>query len=123
MPLEVYKFLHHVGLMLTFLSLGGLAAIAMAGEGRGSSRTPFVALHGTGLVIVLIAGFGWAAKAGYGIPVWLFFKVAVWLALGALVVPLRRKPALAKPFLMYVIPALGALAMVVAVWHVSIFNS
>lgn len=59
-----YKFLHHLGLVLTFLSLGGLGALALTGQAQSKARTPFVALHGTGLIIILVAGFGWLAKLG-----------------------------------------------------------
>ncbi len=120
---QVYKFLHHAGLILTFLSLGGLAAYAMLGQAKGAGRGVFVALHGTGLVLVLVAGFGWLAKLGYGLPAWAVVKLLIWAALGAVIVPLKRKPALAKPLVMYAIPALALVAAAVAVWHVQLFGS
>lgn len=118
-----YKFLHHVGLLLTFISLGGLGALALSGQGQSKARAPFVALHGAGLIVILVAGFGWLAKLGYGLPVWAVVKIVIWLALGALVVPLRRKPALAKSITFGLVPALAVTATVIAVWHAAIFGS
>lgn len=118
-----YKFLHHLGLILTFLSLGGLGALALVGQAQTKARTVFVALHGTGLILILVAGFGWMAKLGYGLPSWAIVKLLIWLAFGAMIVPLRRQPALARPLVLFVIPGLGAVAVVIAVWHVQIFGS
>lgn len=118
-----YKFLHHIGLILTFVSLGGLGALALVDQAQSKARSVFVALHGTGLIIILVAGFGLLAKMGLGLPVWAVVKLAIWLALGAMIVPLRRQPQLARPLILFAIPGLAAVAVVVAVWHVSIFGS
>lgn len=118
-----YKFLHHLGLVLTFLSLGGLGALALTGQAQSKARTPFVALHGTGLIIILVAGFGWLAKLGYGLPTWAIVKILVWLALGALIVPLRRQPALARPLTLIAVPSLAAVAVFIAVWHRQLFGN
>lgn len=123
MSAQVYQLLHHFGLILLFLSLGGLAALSLVGEPKAKGRSVFVALHGTGLVLILVAGFGWLAKLGYGLPIWAILKLLVWLALGAIIVPLKRKPALARAFALFVIPGLALFAAVIAVWHVSIFGN
>lgn len=118
-----YKFLHHIGLILTFISLGGLAAHALVGQATAKTRSVFVALHGTGLILILIAGFGWLAKLPYGsLPGWAIVKLLVWVALGAIIVPLKRKPTLAKPIILFVVPGLATLAVVIAVWHVQLFG-
>lgn len=118
-----YKFVHHFGLILLFLSLGGLGGLALVGQAQAKARAVFVALHGTGLVLILVAGFGWLAKLGYGLPAWAVLKLLVWLALGAMLVPLKRRPALAKPLVLFVIPGLAAVAAGVAVWHVALFGN
>lgn len=118
-----YKFLHHLGLFLLFVSIGGLGALAMAGQIQSKARATFVALHGTGLIVVLVAGFGWLAKLDYGLPAWAIAKIAIWLAFGALIVPLRRKPELARTVVLVVAPVLFAAAAGIAVWHVALFGN
>jgi hypothetical protein len=123
MSADFYTFLHHFGLILTFVALGGLGALSLMGQPTAKPRPVFVALHGTGLVLVLVAGFGWLAKLGYGFPAWAIVKLLVWVGLGAIIVPLKRKPALAKPTVMVIVPALALVAVVVGVWHGPLFGS
>jgi len=86
---SAYKIAHIVGLTLVFLGLGAI----MLGA-RDDRRPPRcgVILHGVGLLIMLVGGFGMMARLNivtFPWPGWVFGKVGVWLALGAL-------PALAK---------------------------
>ncbi len=107
--------------MLLFLSLGGLGALALTGQTTSKVRRLFAALHGFGLVVILIAGFGWLAKLGYGFPPWAGIKLVIWLGFGALLVPLKRKPHLARPIILVAIPLMAALAMSIGVWHAFLF--
>lgn len=122
MSILIYKFLHLFGVILLFVSLGGLGALALTDQTTSKARSTFVTLHGVGLLIILVAGFGWLAKMGYGLPIWALIKLAIWLAFGALIVPLKRKPALARPLILFVVPALAALTIGIAVWHAQIFG-
>ena len=118
-----YKFLHHVGLMMLFISLGGLGALALTGQATSKARGTFVALHGVGLIVILVAGFGLLAKLNYGFPVWVVVKLVLWLALGAIIVPLKRSPALARPLTVFAIPLIAAAGIITGVWHQYLFNS
>lgn len=123
MSATFYEYLHHIGLIVSFIAIGGLGALAMTGQNHTKARPPFVAMHGTGLVIILVAGFGWLANLPYGsLPVWAILKLVVWVVLGAIIVPFRRAPGMARPLTVFVVPALALFAAAIGVWHVQIFN-
>ena len=110
----LYKVLHLFGILLLFTSLGTLAAGAKAENG--TLRRIAGAAHGISLVIILVAGFGLLARLGMfgAIPLWAWTKVGLWLLLGLVVLPLRRKPDWAV-WLWVVLPFLGGLAAWLAV--------
>lgn len=88
MPLTFYKLLHLIAMLSALVALGGL----ITGPSPGF-RKALVAVHGTAMLILLVAGFGAHAKLGLdGFPAWLWAKLAIWLVLGAIVVPIRKKP-------------------------------
>lgn len=78
---EFYKILHLIGVITLFAGIGGFLTY-------GSEKAPRAKmvgmLHGIGLVLILISGFGMQAKYGYGFPVWIILKVLLWVGLGAL---------------------------------------
>lgn len=103
---ELYRLLHVVGVVMLFLGLGGMFASE-------AGRTPrlFSVLHGVGLLLMLIAGIGFAHKSGLGWPNWMLAKIAIWVLIGAL-------PALIKKG---VVPRAGAVLLVLplaaaAIW-------
>lgn len=88
MPLTFYKLLHLIAMLSALVALGGLITGPSAGF-----RKALVAVHGTAMLILLVAGFGAHAKLGVdGFPPWLWGKLAIWLVLGGIVVPIRKKP-------------------------------
>ncbi len=114
MPYETYKLLHVVGLLLLFLGMGGLLLGARSEPNRPPKSTTI--LHGLGLVVMLVAGFGMMARLAieWPWPGWLFAKLGVWLAIGALPGLVRRKIIpLALAWL--VAAALGGLAAWLAI--------
>ncbi len=114
MSYDFYRVLHVVGIILLFTSLGTVAAIGAAGDHR--LRKLAVAAHGVAVAILLIAGFGLLAKLKMfgAFPVWVWFKLGIWLLLALAVVPLRRKPEWSA-VLWLVMPVLGAVAAWLAV--------
>lgn len=81
MTLELYKVLHVVGLALTALGLG-----AIFGAGKdGGGRRPGLVLHGLGIAVLAIAGFGMMARLSISEPskwpAWVIAKMAVWVVL------------------------------------------
>ena len=117
--LEIYKVLHVVGALMVLASLGGAAAVAMSGEGKGHAlRRTAVITHGLGLVILLVAGFGLLARlgiTGFPWPIWVFIKLGVWLALGGMAAILTRRPN-AGALLWWITLALGGLAVFSAIF-------
>ncbi len=83
---QFYNWLHFVGILLLFSSLGAQALYAAGGgkKAEWTFRRPMAILHGIGMALVLIAGFGLMAKMGYsfGTQPWLWVKITVWLILG-----------------------------------------
>jgi len=118
---SVYNVLHVIGIVLIMAALGGLALHAMNGGTRESnpSRRLVAGLHGLGVFLVLLGGFGMLARIGFEhgtpFPGWLLTKIAIWLVLaGAVVLPYRR-PVLARPLLL-LLPVLGGVAAVMAIY-------
>lgn len=119
MSYEFYVVMHVTGIILTFVALGGSALHSINGGTRETNRGRglIAALHGVGLVLVFVAGFGLMARTGMmhgsGWPLWLILKLVIWLALGASVVLLNRMAGSGR-WLILVLPLLGVLAAYMA---------
>src|SRR5688500_17575652 len=111
MSYQFYRSLHIVGAFLVLVPLGAIALHMMSGGRRDfPNRRLMAAVHGTGLLLLLVAGFGALARLGFkSLPGWVIIKLAIWVTLGAFPVLLYRKASLAKS-LFFVILLLGALA-------------
>ena len=121
MSYEFYKVLHILGVALLFLALGGLAGHGLNGGDRSTNKARglMVGTHGLALVLLLVAGFGMLAKGPGGgtmLPGWIHPKLLIWLLLGAALMPLQRRPALARP-LWILLPLLAAAAGYLALTH------
>lgn len=114
MSYEFYKILHVFSVLLLFTSLGTLAATARSDSDR-LRRLAGVA-QGISLAVIFIAGFGLMARLGMfgAIPVWAWLKIGLWLVLGFVVLPLRRKPEWATA-LWLAMPIIGGLAAWLAI--------
>jgi hypothetical protein len=117
-----YKNLHLYGIFLVMATLGGMAIHGMNGgtKATATTRRTTGALFGIGMLLALAGGFGQAARLGMTntaiFPTWLWLKIGVWVAVGALFALPYRSPALAKPTY-YLVPLLGALAAYFAIYH------
>jgi hypothetical protein len=84
--IPLYHLLHAVGIMLTFI---GIARCALP-----ETRKSAMKFHGTGLLILLISGFGNHAALGLskaGVwPTWFILKLVIFLVLGVLPVLVKR---------------------------------
>ncbi len=120
MPYAAYKVLHVFSLILTFSVLGGLALHAANGGTRDSNaqRKLTGALHGAGLLLILISGFGALARLGVtdgGFPGWIWAKLALWLVIGGAAVTFKRSPGLSK-MMLWLLPVLGGVGAWLAIY-------
>ena len=118
---ELYKVIHLVGVLVLFSVLGGamVHAINSGTPATNAARRSITVLHGTGLLIILVAGFGLVARLDLlsgGVPGWVIGKLVIWLLAGILLTVPRQKPALARPILLLGLPILAAAAAWLAVY-------
>ena len=110
-----YKFIHLVGAFFLFTALAGLVVAAKHGDAQFRKLGSIV--HGLSLVALLVSGFGLMARLSIeGIPGWIWAKLVIWLAFGAVVVLIKRW-ADGRLVLWLVIPLLGAVAAYLGVHH------
>ncbi|HEY0931643.1 MAG TPA: hypothetical protein VGE27_17100 [Gemmatimonas sp.] len=115
-PHQFYEILHVLGIALLFSAIGGVAVHAANGGTKANSNTRALvsAVHGIGMLLILVGGFGMLARIGFAhgtnFPGWLWVKLIIWLAFGGLALLPYRKPALAKPFLL-LMPVLAGIAV------------
>jgi len=116
---SAYQVLHLLGILVLFMSIGGLCLSAVNGLDRASNRGRKLAAisHGVAMLIILVAGFGMLARLGISgsWPGWVWGKLVIWVLLGAAVAPIGRKPELAR-LLWFVLPVLGGLAAYLAIY-------
>lgn len=108
MSYETYKLIHLAGVLMTFAGLG--VAIGAVTKHKLAGI-----LHGVGMLLVLVAGFGMKAKLHLeGWPSWLLVKIAIWLAIGAVPLAVKRARSSANLILLATL-ALGLVAAWMAV--------
>ncbi|MGZ8376615.1 MAG: hypothetical protein ACXW61_09560 [Gemmatirosa sp.] len=120
-PHAFYNVVHIVGIILVMSALGATAIHAVNGGTRQTNRARglIAALHGVGVLLILVGGFGMLARLGFmhgaNFPGWLWVKLAVWVTIAALLFVPYRKPSLAKPIYL-ALPVLGGLAAYMAIY-------
>ncbi len=105
---ETYRLLHVVGALLLFAGLGG--TLAQAGKDGGKAPALFLALHGIGLLAMLVAGIGYVHKKPLAWENWIFAKIACWVLLAAAPILVRRG-VLPRFVAVVMVLALGATAV------------
>ncbi|MGE3166299.1 MAG: hypothetical protein AB7O52_15435 [Planctomycetota bacterium] len=95
MPEVAYRVLHLVGIALTLMAIGGVVVSHLGGTPTPKGRKFAAIMHGVGLLIVLVAGFGLLAKMKLGFPIYILLKLVIWMALGAITSAILRAPRLA----------------------------
>lgn len=118
MSYEFYKILHVTAALGIFAALGAVVYHAMNGGSRSGTtgRAIVATLHGAGLLLSLVAGFGLLARLNLatGWPGWVWAKLTLWILIGALAGVPYRRPALARTILI-VVPFLGLAAAWLAI--------
>ncbi|MEK2644522.1 hypothetical protein [Bdellovibrio sp. BCCA] len=100
MSYQFYKVLHLLGLMLLFFGFGGLLIAAYAKvELKKPARIMGFVTHGIGLLLILVSGFGMAARLGLvsGLPAWVQAKIGIWVLLGIGISLVKRKGYIGWP--------------------------
>ena len=99
MSYSFYLILHVIGLALTVQAVG----MAIVSSSRSvdsntddisSARKTIAILHGIGLFLLLLGGFGMLARLEimFPWPIWLWVKLVVWITFGASTVMIRKRP-------------------------------
>lgn len=86
-----YKVIHLAGVFMILTGLAGLVIYHSIGANNPAWRKKAFITHGLGMILALVAGFGLLAPMD-GFPLWAILKVLIWIALGAFVSLIKRKP-------------------------------
>lgn len=117
MSYQFYKVMHIIGLVFLFMGLGSVLVLSYTGQmkNKKAKMIGFIC-HGIGLVIMIVAGFGLAARLQMfgNLPGWIYAKLVIWVLLGLAISVLKRKPQWAYAS-MLVMVALGGAASYLAV--------
>lgn len=114
MRVQLYQILHLTGIFMIFIAYGGLIVRSALGSDSKGIRRLGAMTSGIGLFLSLLGGFGLLARLNYGWPLWVLVKVAIWLALGFLIVLINRQPKMAQS-LWWVTILLGVVALLMVV--------
>ena len=114
----IYKLIHFLGIIMIFVSLGGVMVHVFNGGAKADNvwRKPAGITHGIGLFLVLLGGFGMMARLGiqWPWPNWLLVKLAIWLVLGG-VTGLVYRLGVGGKIMWVVVMLLGAIAGFMAI--------
>ncbi len=96
----LYKLIHLLGVIMILVSLGGAILHAINGGNREYGfRKQIGMIHGIGLLLALVGGFGMMAKFGYSYgDGWFISKVVIWVVLGGMLTFAAKKPEQGKMF-------------------------
>jgi hypothetical protein len=121
LPYTFYKVVHILGIALTMVSLGGMFVHALNGglKVENQARKLLIGMHGTGVLLILVGGFGMLARLGFthgvNFPLWLWTKLGIWTFIaGVAAVPYRARQV-GRPMLL-ALPLLAMTAAAMAVY-------
>lgn len=114
---EIYKLLHFAGIFSVFLGFGAILINSLNQKEQQRIRMFGFIFHGVGLFLILLGGFGMAARLGYAanLPHWVYAKLVAWLFLGGAVALLKRQ-ASKFPLWITLIVASGIFAAAMAIY-------
>ena len=111
---EFYKVMHLTALFMIFSGIGAqILHYYNGGDKNHKGRKLVGIMHGVGLLLALVAGFGLLARIGTGMQGWVVVKLVVWIALGGISFIAIRKPKLG-PIVWVIVIALGLVGAVLA---------
>jgi hypothetical protein len=79
---SLYLFLHLLGLILAAISIGGM--VSRRNQGETTSTKQLSMMHGIGVFMLLLGGFGMLARLDimWPFPNWIWAKLAIWVLVG-----------------------------------------
>ncbi len=91
MSYEFYKVLHFTGIFALLIGITLLTAWSLEKTSASLKKWGFI-FHGASLVIILVSGFGLAARLGLvgGLPNWVYAKLFIWFLFGAFIAVIKR---------------------------------
>ena len=98
MPYEVYKVLHITGIFTVLFAISAHIFHVLSGGTKATNqyRRKLAIMHGVGLLVTLVAGFGLLARLGiHSSPMWVSIKILIWVFLGAVSAIIYRQPKIA----------------------------
>jgi hypothetical protein len=91
---ELYRIFHILGFLMVFAGLCGLWGLYSAGQAPAkNARVALALIHGLGMALVLVTGFGRLAQLGImaSLPGWVIAKIVIWLILGGSMTLAKRR--------------------------------
>jgi hypothetical protein len=117
MSYEFYKVLHITGIFMVISAIGAHLLNGLMGGSKQFAGKKFIGImHGVGLLVAFVAGFGLMARLGMmggGWPMWITLKLVIWLFLGGVILIPRYKPSWTRGVWIVII-AVGAFAVYLA---------
>jgi hypothetical protein len=95
MSYEFYKIVHLTGVFMVLTAVGAHLLNGFNGGTKEFTGRKFVGMmHGLGLLVSLVGGFGLIARLGLndGWPGWIFLKLGIWLFFGVVIILPRKTP-------------------------------
>ena len=92
MSYSIYKLIHLSGVLLIFLSFGGLIARGFLNPNEKKLKRLGGITNGLGLTLTLIGGMGLIAKLEIGFPIWVLAKLTIWIIFAIFIILINRKP-------------------------------
>jgi len=113
---DAYRLIHLIGIFSAVAALS-LAAVAYRLEAAAAYRKGVAMVHGGGLLLALIGGFGMLGRMGYGFPIpgWAVLKIVLWVAVGGVLVVAKRRLIPVGSFVALVV-ALAAIGAAIALY-------
>ncbi len=114
---SIYKFIHMLGIISVFMSLGGLTMhMINNGVKDHNWRKQLGITHGVGLALILLGGFGMLARKNIAFTEgWVLTKVLIWFVIAGLFAMVLRKPSISRAMWSLFI-LLGVLAAYMAIF-------
>lgn len=117
MSYQIFLIVHLIGAFFVVFSLGGsLLQAIVSGDKNYEFKKAIGIIHGVGLLLLFVAGFGLIGKVGYSpIPFWIWIKMAIWVFFGVVSALAFRSKSKSKSKLLWAISIILFITVIVLV--------